>query len=119
MQTLPQITSRSLKDRLTKVPDWFRPKNQKVEAYARANLQGMQKRQEDQQRRVAATKAAALPKAAEIIRRFDVRAKSFLGGKSFPWTSGSWERIQISRYRKDHPIRYAVWRCTGLLAPTL
>ena len=111
--------SRSLKDRLTKVPDWFRPKNQIQEAHARETLRGMAKRQEDQDRRVAATKVAATHKAAEIIRSYDVRAKSFLGGKSFPWTSDSWERVQLNRYRKEHPLRYLVFRFTGLMAPTL
>lgn len=112
------ISSRSLKDRFTKVPDWFRPKNALQEAFAKETLRGMQKREELGQRRVAATKAAALPKAAEIIRSYDVRAKSFLGGKSFPWTSDTWERVQINRYKKSHPWRYIVWRITGLMAPT-
>lgn len=113
------LVSRSLKDRLTKVPDWFQPKNQQVEAYAKQTLRGMATRAAHDARRVAATKAAALPKAAEIIRKYDVRAKSFLGGKSFPWTSDSWERVQMDRYRKQHPWRYIVWRYTGLMAPTL
>lgn len=113
------IPSRSLKDRLTKVPEWFRPKNQHVEAIARENLRGMQKIQEMNDSRAAAAKQAALPKAAEIIRRYDVRAKSFLGGKNFPWASDSWERVQLDRFRKQHPYRYLIWRCTGLMAPTL
>ena len=111
--------SRSLKDRLTKVPDWFRPKNQLMEAHAKETLRGFAKLEEKDQRRVAAAKAAALPKAAEIIRNFDVRGKSFLGGKNFPWASDSWERVRISRYKKQHPLRYQVWRITGLMAPTL
>lgn len=118
MYSSSPLTSRSLKDRITKVPDWFRPKNQIAEAYARQNLRDMEQRKENDQRRVAATKAAALPKAADIIRRFDVRAKSFLGGNTFPWTSDSWERIQADRYRRSHPVRYIVWRITGLMAPT-
>lgn|SRR3990167_1324406 len=111
--------SRSLKDRLTKVPDWFRPKNQMTEAYARETLAGMKRLKDVENRRVATTKVAALRKAAEIIRRYDVRAKSFLGGKSFPWTSDSWERVQLDRFRRAHPWRYIVWRFTGLMAPTL
>lgn len=110
--------SRSLKDRTTKVPDWFRPKNQIHEAYARETLRGMERERNKDARRVAAAKVAALPKAAEIIRKFDVRAKNFLGGKAFPWTSDSWERVQLDRYRRRHPYRYLVWRCTGLMAPT-
>ena len=82
-------------------------------------MRGFQKQQEADQRRVAATKVAALHKAAEIIRRYDVRAKSFLGGKNFPWTDDSWERVQSDRYRRTHPLRYIVWRITGLMAPTL
>lgn len=113
------IQSRSLKDRLTKVPDWFKPKNQEMALYAQSVLDGFQKIDARERRVVAATKAAALGKGAEIVRKLDVRAKSFLGGKSFPWASGSWQRIQLSRYRKEHPIRYVVYRCTGLLAPTL
>ncbi len=113
------LTSRSLKDRLTKVPDWFRPKNEFVAAHAQQVLRGMAKNAEHNARRVAATKAAALPKAAEIIRKYDVRAKSFLGGKSFPWTPDSWERVQLDRFRKQHPYRYLVYRFTGLMAPTL
>ena len=116
--------SRSLKDRLTKVPDWFRPKNQIQEAYARDTLRGMEKRTEAAQKRVAATKVAALSKAAEIIRNYDVRAKSLLGGKNFPWSSdseglGPWERVQMNKYKKSHPIKHFIYRITGLLAPTL
>lgn len=103
---------------MTKVPDWFRPKNQMVEAYAKETLRGMERVKESEHKKIAAVKANATHKAAEIIRRYDVRAKSFLGGKSFPWTSGSWERVQISRYKKQHPYRYLVWRYTGLMAPT-
>jgi hypothetical protein len=111
--------SRPLQDRLTKVPDWFRPKNQLQETYAKETLKGMADLREVNRRRVAATKAATLPKAAEIVRKYDVRAKSFLGGKNFPWTSDSWERIQLDRFRKAHPFRYLMWRYTGLMAPTL
>lgn len=118
MSSSSVIESRSLKDRLTKVPHWFRPKNQMQEAYARETLRGFQRNQENDNKRAATARVAALPKAAEIIRRFDVRAKGLLGGKSFPWASDSWERIQISRYQKMHPMRYIVWRITGLMAPT-
>ena len=105
--------SRSLKDRLTKVPDWFRPKNQMEEAYAKDVLHGFQKLDQADKRRADVARASALPKAAELIRNYDVRAKSFLGGKTFPWASDSWERVQISRFRKDHPLRYLVWRISG------
>lgn len=117
MTTRP-LTSRSLKDRTSKVPDWFKPKNSLQEAHARVVLEGMEKQRQTDARRVEAAKASALPKAAEIIRRFDVRAKNFLGGKAFPWTSDSWERVQMDRFRKRHPYRYLVYRFTGLMAPT-
>lgn len=112
------LTSRSLKDRLTKVPDWFRPKNPMVAAYAEETLRSFQKREQKNAERVAAVKTATLPKAAEIIRNYNVRAKSFLGGKTFPWTSDSWECIQLDRFRRKHPVRFYFWRMTGLLAPT-
>lgn len=114
-----QPPSRSLKDRMTKVPDWFRPKNQLTGLYAEETLRGLERLREVNRRRVDAAKASALGKAAEIVRKHDVRAKGFLGGKSFPWASDSWERVQLSRYRKAHPFKYIVYRYTGLLAPTL
>lgn len=111
------LPSRSLKDRLTKVPSWFRPKNNLQALAARKALYGIRQTEEMKEKRIAAMRASMLPKAADIARQYDVRAKSFLGGQLSPWAGNAWKNIQADRYKQSNPLRYFVWRITGLLGP--
>lgn len=112
-----QLTSRPLKERLTKVPSWFRPKNAYQATMAQNALRGMQRQEEVKERGLATMRQRITPKVAEIVRQYDVRSKDFLGGSLTPWTSDSWKRIQSSQFKSQHPIRHIVWQLTGLFGP--
>lgn len=111
------IASRPLKDRLTKVPSWFRPKTEQQAAMAQAALRGIQKQQETKERGLAAMRNRLMPKAAELIRHYDARSRDFLGGGLSPWTADAWRRIRAAKYKRQHPYRHFVWQITGLLSP--